>query len=197
MVVTVATEGTADTAVAGRILRDLGLELGPVHGERGKNWLDKNLKGYNNAARFAPWLVLRDLDRDAHCAPDLLPSLLPYPAESMRFRIAVRSVEAWLLADHERIGRFLRIPEARIPADADALTDAKQAVVNLARISASREIREDLLPDPGTTGRVGPAYTSRLIEFATRSWRPKFAARRSHSLRRCLDSMETWVHSRV
>ena len=182
-----------DTAVASRILHDLGLELGPVHGERGKNWLDRRLMGYNNAARFAPWLVLRDLDRDAHCAPELLMTLLPSPAALMRYRIAVRSVEAWLLADSERIGSFLRIPKARIPADPETLTDAKQTFVNLARVSESQEIREDLLPSSGTTARVGPAYSARLIEFATKNWRPRLAARRSQSLRRCIESIRTWA----
>lgn len=196
IVVTVATEGTVDTAVVGRILGELGLQLGPVHGGKGKNSLDKNLRGYNNAARFAPWLVLRDLDHDAHCPPDLLPSLLPSPATMMRFRIAVRSVEAWLLADSPRIQSFLRIPEGRVPSDPDALTDAKQTVVNLARISMNREIREDLVPGRGTTGRVGPAYTARLVEFAARHWRPKMAARRSPSLRRCIESLTAWAPTR-
>ncbi|TDI47250.1 MAG: hypothetical protein E2P02_03585 [Acidobacteria bacterium] len=54
MVVTVATEGIVDTAVVARILSALHLELGPVHGERGKTWLDRQLQGYNQAARFAP-----------------------------------------------------------------------------------------------------------------------------------------------
>jgi hypothetical protein len=193
MVVTVATEGPVDTAVVGRILREAGLDLGPVHGEKGKGTLDRNLKGYNNAARFAPWVVLRDLDRDADCPPELLPSLLPSPAAMMRFRIAVRSVEAWLLADAERVQRFFRIPEGSIPIDPEALTDAKQTIVNLARMSTSRKIREDVVPRQGTTGRVGPAYTARLIEFAARSWRPKIAARRSSSLRRCLDSLTLWT----
>jgi hypothetical protein len=167
-----------------------------VHGEKGKNSLDKNVKGYNNAARFAPWLVLRDLDHDADCPPDLLPFLLPSPATMMRFRIAVRSVEAWLLADSARIQRFLQIPEGRVPADPDRLTDAKQTVVNLARISTNREIREDLVPRRGTTGRVGPAYPARLVEFAARHWRPKMAARRSSSLRRCIESLTAWAPTR-
>jgi hypothetical protein len=193
MVVTVATEGLLDTAVVRRILRDLDLELGPVHGEKGKSSLDRNLRGYNNAARFAPWLVLRDLDRDAECPPELLPSLLASPAAMMRFRIAVRSVEAWLLADAKGIQRFLRIPEGSIPVNPETLTDAKQTIVNLARRSRSREIREDLIPSSGTTSRVGPAYTARLVEFAARGWRPRIAARGSSSLRRCIDSLEAWA----
>lgn len=167
----------------------MGLELGAVHGQKGKNWLDLHLRGYNNGARFAPWLVLRDLDQDAQCAPDLLPSLLPSSSANMRFRLAVRSVEAWLLADSKRISEFLRVGEATVPSSPDALPDAKQALVDLARLSQSREMRNDLVPPPGTSARVGPAYTARLIEFAAGRWRPGAAARNSDSLSRCLASL--------
>ncbi len=187
---TVAVEGIVDAAVAGKILKAMGLELGPVHGQKGKNWLDAKLPGYNNGARFAPWLVLRDLDQDAECAPALLPSLLRAPATNMRLRIAVRSVEAWLLADSERISDFLRVPERAVPGFPDGLPDAKQTFVDLAHQSQSREIRKDLVPEIGTSGKVGPGYTSRLIEFAVQRWRPRVAARDSDSLSRCLASLE-------
>lgn len=55
MVVTVATEGIVDTAVAKRILSSLRLEVGAAYGERGKPWLDRRLQSYNQAARHAPW----------------------------------------------------------------------------------------------------------------------------------------------
>ncbi len=189
MFVTVAVEGIVDAAVAGKILRSMGLALGPVHGQKGKNWLDTNLPGYNSGARFTPWLVLRDLDQDAECAPDLLASLLRAPAPNMRLRIAIRSVEAWLLADSERISNFLRVAERTVPSSPDGLPDAKQTVVDLARQSQSREIRKDLVPERGTSGKVGPAYTARLIEFSLQRWRPQIAARKSDSLSRCLASL--------
>lgn len=193
MVVTVATEGIVDTAVVARILSALHLELGPVHGERGKTWLDRQLRGYNQAAQFAPWLVLRDLDHDGDCAPDITPALLATPAPHMRLRIAVRSVEAWLLGDAERISAFLHVSSDRIPSRPDDLDDAKQTLVNLARRSKSREVREDIVPARGTSGRVGPAYAARLIEFAGVKWRPRVAARRSGSLKRCLASLGAWT----
>jgi hypothetical protein len=43
---------------------------------------------------------------------------------------------------------------------------------------------------------VGPAYSSRLIEFAldeAEGWRPEIAARRSDSLRRCIEGIERLV----
>ena len=107
----------------------------------------------------------------------------------MRFRVAVRSVEAWLLADSKRFSEFLRVPEKAVPSAPDTLPDAKQTVVELARQSQSREIRKDLVPERGTSGKVGPAYTARLIEFSLRKWRPRIAARNSDSLSRCLASL--------
>jgi len=111
----------------------------------------------------------------------------------MRLRIAVRSVEAWLLGDAERLSAFLHVSSDRIPSHPDDLDDAKQTLVNLARRSKSREIQEDLVPARGTSARVGPAYAARLIEFAGRKWRPSVAARRSGSLKRCVASLREWT----
>jgi hypothetical protein len=134
--------------------------------------------------------VLMDLDR-ANCAPDLVTKLLPRPASQMRFRIAVRTVEAWLLADTERFATFFSVAKSRLPGDPEAIADPKQAVVNLANHSNRRAIRQDLLPVAGSGRRVGPGYEARMIEFAIDSngWRPEVAASRSDSLRRCLNAL--------
>src|SRR5258707_10499772 len=95
-VVTVAVEGDVDAAVARRLIAEVGLSMGPVYGLKGKSHLDKRISGYNNAARWSCWLVLRDLNHDASCAPELLRSRLPNPSPQMHFRIAVREIETWL-----------------------------------------------------------------------------------------------------
>jgi len=59
-------------------------------------------------------------------------------------------------------------------------------MVNLARASRRRDIREDLVPRPEGGRQVGPAYSSRLIEFVSGRWRPEIAARRAESLRRAI-----------
>ena len=64
----VLVEGATDLAVVERILTVAGHEPGNHYGLRGKAWLDSKLRAYNNAARFFPWLVLRDLNSDAACA---------------------------------------------------------------------------------------------------------------------------------
>jgi hypothetical protein len=63
------------------------------------------------------------------------------------------------------------------------------ALVNLARRSRVRAIRDDIVPH--LSARIGPAYNVRLSEFVVRSWRPRKAARYSESLARCLSSLES------
>lgn len=50
----------------------------------------------------------------------------------MCFRIAVREVEAWLLADAEQAAGFLAVPLARIPAEPETLPDPKATLIALA-----------------------------------------------------------------
>lgn len=193
--VTVAVEGDIDAAVARRILAELGLPLGPIHGRQGKGHLDKGLRGYNNAARYAHWLVIRDLDHDAECAPGLVTQLMPAPSTYMCLRVAVRQIEAWLLADRSGIADLFQVPVEIVPADPETLPDAKAAVVQLAQRSRSRRFREDIVPAPNTSAKVGPGYTARMIEFATNIWRPRAAADSCASLASCLRAVERWKES--
>lgn len=56
-------EGRPDEAVVRRLANEAGLPLGRVHVKHGRTQIKLNLNGYDNAARFGPWLVLVDLDR--------------------------------------------------------------------------------------------------------------------------------------
>lgn len=188
-----AVEGIVDEAVLIRLVGEAGGLVHTIYGRNGKPHLRRVLGGYNNAARFSPWLVLVDLDHDAECAPPFVAALLPAPAPMMRLRVAVRAIEAWILADHEHLSDFLRVSTARLPPDPDAVPDPKRILVDLARHSRRRDIREDMVPRPGSGRAVGPAYASRLIEFAAAVWCPEVAAERSDSLRRCRDRIAELV----
>jgi hypothetical protein len=186
VVVTAGVEGLVDEAVIRRLAGHAGIEVGPVHGKSGKAHLRQRIAGYNNAARIGPWVVLVDLNREAECAPPLRDAWLRQPAPMMCFRVAVRGVESWLLADRGRLARFLRVPISRIPTAPDSIEDPKRAVIELAARSRRRDIQEDMVPRPGSGRTVGPAYASRLIEFVGTHWNPEVAAGSSDSLRRCL-----------
>jgi hypothetical protein len=185
-------EGLLDEAVIRRLADNLGLSLGPIHVKNGKDQIRLHLRGYNNAARRAPWLVLVDLDRD-ECAPALQRLWLPEPAPYMCFRIAIRSVESWLLADWEKISEFLMIDPSLIPPLPEAESTPKRTLVELARRSQSSTIRRDLVPRPGSGRQVGPVYPSRMAEFVESHWRPEVAAHRSDSLRRCRERLRELV----
>jgi hypothetical protein len=185
-IITAAVEGIVDEAVARKLVHHVGALSGDVYGKNGKRSLLQKIPGYNNAARHSPWIVVVDLDHDADCAPPFRANCLLDPAPFMCFRIAVREVEAWLLADRERIASFLQVPLKTVPVDPESLNNPKETVVNLARRSRSRNIREDLVPRLGSGRSIGPAYSSRLIEFAANQWRPNLAATQSSSLQRAI-----------
>ncbi len=197
-VISGAVEGIVDEAVFRRIVRAVRAEPGPVYGKNGKPQLLERLHGYNNAARFSPWLVLVDLDHDADCPPPFRAAALPRPADLMCFRVAVREVEAWLLADHERMAEFLDVNPNWIPRDPERSADSKRVVVELARRSRSRDISHDLVPREGSGRSEGPAYASRLIEFISdhrQGWRPSVAAKSADSLARCLRCLRRLVRA--
>lgn len=191
-----AVEGLVDEAVFKRLVLHVRAEPGPVHGKKGKPHLKRRIIGYNQAAQHLPWVVLVDLNQDAECAPPLQASWLPAPAAHMCFRFVVREIESWLLADRIRLAHFLRIPISSVPTDPEFIEHPKLSVVELAKRSRAREIREDILPRPGSGRLVGPAYSSRLIEFVTDTsigWRPEVAAISADSLARCLRCLERLI----
>lgn len=193
-VVTGAVEGDVDEAVLRQVTKHVGLSLGVVHGREGKQRLLQRLGGYNNAARFAPWVVLVDLDDDCSCAPPCVQGWMPTPSPLMCFRVVVRAVEAWLLADRERIADMLGVTLRLVPDNPDNIAHPKTELVNLAKRSRSRSIREEIVPRERSERSVGPLYVGRLMQFAedeATGWRPDRAAARSDSLRRCIDRLRS------
>ena len=185
--VSAAVEGPTDEAIVQRILRECGLQLGAVYGREGKDRLLEKLAGYNEGARFAPWIVLVDLDDDGPCPGAVRQRWLPEPASWMCLRIAVRAAEAWLLADRESFSGYFRVRASRLPSDPDSEPDPKRVLLNAIERSTSPSIRNDMLPRAGSGRRVGPAYVGRLIEFVETVWQPKTAQASSSSLSRAIE----------
>ena len=196
VVISAAVEGVLDEVVLLRLIEGLGALSGSVYGKNGKSFLLEKLDAYNQAARFVPWVILIDLDHDADCAPAFLQSCLPNPAPYMSFRVAVREIEAWLLADRDRLAKFLSVGASRIPHDPENLNRPKSTMVEIARHSRRRDVRENMVPRAGSGRKIGPAYTSLLIEFARdpeHGWRPSIAAKSSDSLGRCILRLEQLI----
>lgn len=184
--ISAAVEGSTDEAVVRNLIHHVGAVPGKVYVQRGKGNLRQRINGFSHAARVSPWLILVDLDQDAPCAAPLCRDWLPHPAPLLCFRVAVRALEAWLMADTDALASYLSINKTRVPADPEAEADPKRTLVNLARRSRRTAIVKDMVPREGSGRSEGPAYASRITEFAENHWRPDVAAERSDSLRRAI-----------
>jgi len=153
------------------------------------------LPGYNQAARFSLWFVMIDLDLDADCAPPFLQKWLPTPSQWIRFRVVVRAIEAWLMADAESLGKFLHVPVSKFPTHPDNEENPKRTLVNLVRRHSTREsIKKAIVLHEGSGEPVGRGYGVLLQEYIqspTQLWRPEVALEHSDSLRRCVAALRT------
>lgn len=165
-------EGDTDAAVARRLILACGASPGMERVTRGKAKFGSNLPKYNAAAAHYPWLAIRDLDHDADCAPILVRAALPKTNPLMCFRVAVREAEAWLLGDREVLARALGVSTSRVPARPEALPDPKREIVNLARQSKKRAVRDGLVPTQGSGIAIGPEYAAWIIDFVQSDWDP-------------------------
>ncbi len=165
--------------------------IGTVRGKQGSGFLKKSLNAFNNAAKGTAYIVFTDLD-DRPCAPFLIEewfncSMARYATRrhtNLLFRIAVREVESWILADRDAIAKFLGVSVQLIPAQTDLIQDPKALLLTLANKSRKRSLRDDLVPRLGDQRRVGPDYNGRLSEFLHSSWRATVAELNSSSLAR-------------
>lgn len=184
MSLVVVVEGDTDIPVVSALAASTGWTVATWLDMAGKDRLDECVRDFNRAARSNPWFVLRDLDQDAECAPTFVKASGLRPSRFMVFRLAVRQVEAWLLADAAALASFLHVPERRLPRDPDAEEDPTRTLVQLARRSTRRSIHRGMVPRAGFSAQVGPEYEAMLIEFATNHWSLERACARSPSLAR-------------
>lgn len=155
--------------------------IGVVHVKGGAGFIDRNILRYAGAARHKPFVVVRDLDR-VECAPLMARGLLPNGAPpGLLLCIPVREVEAWFLADAESLGAYLGVRSLGV-RDPESIEDPKQFLVECARRSRRKGIRQGLVPVG--IARVGQLYNSTMLEYVTNHWRVDRAMKRSESLER-------------
>jgi hypothetical protein len=175
-----------------RLLRERSVEyaVGPVFKRGGFGPLKRQSLAFNNMAKACPVLLLTDLDQRP-CAPDLLQDWLPQPRhKNFLLRVAVREVEAWVLAADDAFGKFLGMRrEYRLSAP-EALPDPKAEVLRLAFQSPKRELR-DAVVRRNAHGNLmqGPAYNSALAPFVDEAWSPVIAAAKCPSLKKMLTAL--------
>ena len=109
----------------------------------------------------------------------------------MLFRVVVRELESWLLADRSNLADFLRVDVTLIPTAPEELADPKRELINIARHSRLKRIRSAIVPDPDTTAQVGKLYVSEMVQFIDRGWDLKIARTNAPSLAKCLAALES------
>lgn len=184
--VVLATEDALSEAVGCRLVDENGPDLGIAQTIRrgGFGYLKSKFRNFCEMARVSPVFLLTDLD-SADCPATLIGdwshrNVIP---PQLVFRVAVRQVESWLLADREAMARFLKIAVRHIPLDPDALPDAKHSLLQVAA-RAPRGVRSELVADAGAIAAQGLGYNAMLCEFVRSYWDPSRAVARSNSLAR-------------
>lgn len=187
LTVTLAAEGIADIAVLSRLAIDHKLAVAHQYMTGGKSKLDGRLTGFNNAARFGVWLVLRDQNSEADCPGDIARRLLPKPAKLMCFRLVVRAIESWFLADENFCSGVLGLPARFLAIPPESLPAPKTHFLSALANSGKRSIREQMVRS-NRRGllEAGPLYNDNLSRFAQDKWSPSRAAKKSASLQRAI-----------
>lgn len=155
----------------------------------GFGYIKAKVNGFNNACKITPYLVLTDLD-NSPCPLALVNDWFLQPIHAnMLFRIAVRETEAWLLADIEGFSEYTGVSAANFPVNPELENDPKRKLINIAKKSRKRNIREDIVP-LNSNAKIGPNYNGRLMEFVFNHWSIERAMERSESLRRAYLKLE-------
>lgn len=186
--INLAVEDALTESVVTKLLRHLPKRYATrtVYNQGGFGYLKKNIGAFNNAAKGTPYLVVTDLDR-YQCPSDLIERWLAVPRHhNLILRVAVSEVEAWVLADRDSLAAFLGIRVELIPEDVEGLADPKAVLIEVARRSPRKDIREDICPPTGSTRTIGPNYNGRLGSYIENSWNIGSATQRSESLRKTI-----------
>lgn len=163
----------------------------------GNMQLKAGIPKFRSASHVFPHIILTDLDRYP-CPQDLIESWgtknLP---PRMLFRIAVREVEAWLMADRKGIASFLHIDILRVPLNPENEIDPKRTLVNLAKKSRKRHMAKEIAPEQGSSAKIGPLYNSHMVNFVTTQWCIDRAIPHSPSLERTMTRISTFLQQNI
>jgi len=193
--INLVVEDSLSEAVLRKLLEVSGkrFAVGACYGHGGFGYIKSRIMGFNNAAKGTPFLVLTDLDK-SDCPPVLINEWFSgQKNHNLIFRIAVREVESWLLADRNGFAKFIRIRETLIPADVENIGDPKQFLIDLVRKSPKTTLKNDIIPRERSTAKTGPNYNGRLVDFVYHGWNIRTAQRNSHSLDKTVAALSKFI----
>lgn len=180
--IAIATEDELSENVGIRLVKDAGLSISMALRKNGNGYLRKSIDNFIAMSNRHPVLVITDLDRIE--SPERLTEQWFQNRscpDGLLFHVAIREVEAWLLADHMGIKELLGAKIGKLPSDPELLPDPKAYLLSLAA-RAPRDLRDDLVAERNSMASQGFGYNSILGSFVNTLWQPIRAAERSRSL---------------
>ncbi len=185
--IVVLCEGDLDQQVIVRLLQEVQVNA-TQYSRGGRSEIQKRIGKQNDAAPYVPCLCVVDLDQD-ECPAALINDWLPNGRHpGLMLRVAVRQIETWLLADRGNFAHYLKIAVSQVSAYPEDLPNAKAHVLELARKSPIKRLRDDML-NPTSPQRVGPAYNAAMIDFVLKKWNIGEARKNARSLHKALTAL--------
>ena len=189
--INIATEDLLSEAVAIRLIQltEGKLIVSQKLRKNGFGYLKSKFSNFCKVSAFSPVLIITDLDR-LGCAPTLIALWSkdrPLPP-NLLFRIAVREIESWLIADHDGMRKLIGKNIGGISENPDLLPDPKATLLKLAEKAPSK-IKNGLIAKKGSLAIQGVEYNIILSDFVRNIWNPSSAAMRSDSLKRAIKSI--------
>jgi hypothetical protein len=164
--------------------------------ENGIGYVQRNISFFISAAcAQRPYLVLVDLDR-VDCAPNAIKKWnIPSSLNHFIFRIAVRETETWLLGDRNHFAEYFRIPKEKIPYNPESVEDPKEFIVNSVRRYGNVRLKRSVVPEQGSSAKIGKGFVSEMVKFAIEKWNVLEAKKCTDSLQRFINAVDSYITS--
>lgn len=167
-------------------------EVGVVYSRGGYGYIKQKIDGFNRAAKGIPYAVIVDLEDE--CPPSQIMHWLNHPIHAnLIFRIAIKEIESWIMADRRGFASYVNVSIDHIPIQTDSVQDPKQFLIDLTRQSRRSAIREAIVPKRNSTAKVGPYYNSQLSDFVQHNWNMIEAINHSDSLARAVRAINRFT----
>jgi len=186
-----AVEDRISEAVGRKLLLHFDIEPANTIGMRGAGYLKGRARDFNRTAMGFPVFLLTDQDSPKHCPVGIMKDWLREAPrnDALIFRIAVMEIESWIMADRQAFADFIGVNRIKIPENPDSIENPKEFILDLVRQNGKRDLKNALVPSPGSTARVGPEYNLEMIRFVSQQWDIRRAGHQSVSLQRATSAL--------
>jgi hypothetical protein len=149
--------------------------------------LRNNCRAFNEMAAIIPVILFTDLDNGS-CPRSLVTSWMKKIPQShdFVFRVVVREIESWLMADRHAFAEFVHCPISKVPLRPEVCPDPKRELLQIVDRYAPKSIRDGLVRTVKNDRLPGFEFNERFGRFALTRWDPAVAATHANSLGRAI-----------